>query len=299
MKRSVVKASLTSTIAVAALLAAGSASAATVIASYAGSTPSRVLGITGTVPSPNPVAASGGGGLFVFNRPAGLAGGTAPETLLPASGGNMGSGKAATSVGQFIGICLEFNESLLGSQQFEYQLVSLDKGPIDANNTLPNGMGTTKAAHMAQLLGGVYPVFGGQINTSPGSAAANWLSPTNVLALALQISLWEIVHETAGPYSVSLGNAAWSSSNTTQANAIAQANTWLGYLNSCIAGSACTWKALTNLRAITETKEQNLVKPRQSFVVQVQVVPIPAAAWLLGSGLLGLFAVGRRRKAGA
>jgi len=27
------------------------------------------------------------------------------------------------------------------------------------------------------------------------------------------------------------------------------------------------------------------------------VVPIPAAAWLLGSGLLGLFAVGRRRKA--
>jgi hypothetical protein len=27
-------------------------------------------------------------------------------------------------------------------------------------------------------------------------------------------------------------------------------------------------------------------------------VPIPAAAWLLGSGLLGLFAVGRRRKAG-
>jgi hypothetical protein len=28
------------------------------------------------------------------------------------------------------------------------------------------------------------------------------------------------------------------------------------------------------------------------------VVPIPAAAWLLGSGLLGLFAVGRRRKTG-
>jgi hypothetical protein len=28
------------------------------------------------------------------------------------------------------------------------------------------------------------------------------------------------------------------------------------------------------------------------------LVPIPAAAWLLGSGLLGLFAVGRRRKAG-
>ena len=30
-----------------------------------------------------------------------------------------------------------------------------------------------------------------------------------------------------------------------------------------------------------------------------QVVPIPAAAWLLGSGLLGLFALGRRRKASA
>jgi hypothetical protein len=29
-----------------------------------------------------------------------------------------------------------------------------------------------------------------------------------------------------------------------------------------------------------------------------RLVPIPAAAWLLGSGLIGLFAVGRRRKAG-
>ena len=35
----------------------------------------------------------------------------------------------------------------------------------------------------------------------------------------------------------------------------------------------------------------------QDFIVQV--VPIPAAAWLLGSGLLGLFGLARRKKAAA
>jgi len=33
-----------------------------------------------------------------------------------------------------------------------------------------------------------------------------------------------------------------------------------------------------------------------SFYDEMNPVPLPAAAWLLGSGLLGLFAVGRRRK---
>lgn len=34
------------------------------------------------------------------------------------------------------------------------------------------------------------------------------------------------------------------------------------------------------------------------FGVQVSLVPVPAAAWLLGSGLLGLIAVARRRRPG-
>jgi hypothetical protein len=34
------------------------------------------------------------------------------------------------------------------------------------------------------------------------------------------------------------------------------------------------------------------------YDTQQQVVPLPAAAWLLGSGLIGLFAVGRRRRNG-
>jgi hypothetical protein len=58
-------------------------------------------------------------------------------------------------------------------------------------------------------------------------------------------------------------------------------------LNTAVADG---WTKLDNVFSLV-----NPTVPGQDFVVQV--VPIPAAAWLLGSGLLGLFGLARRKTA--
>ena len=67
------------------------------------------------------------------------------------------------------------------------------------------------------------------------------------------------------------------------ANIVDQANAWLG-----LAGQWLRWEAnqLNNLVALVNDSTQD-------FVAQV---PIPAAAWLFGSALVGAVGLGRRRK---
>ena len=196
----------------------------------------------------------------------------------------------ATATDKFIGICLEFNECLLSGNN-SYDLKFLDAAPIDANGTLPTGMGTDKANHIATLLTSVFPDFG---ETSFNNA-------TNIAAL--QIAIWEIVHETtkkAGLYfydprdaSVDKGVAYWSSPLAS----VNQAWIWLNVLNTTIATnpSALVDASTSTFRAIVDKDSD-----QQDFIVQLRSdappVPIPAAAWLLGSGLLGLFGLGRRRQ---
>lgn len=72
--------------------------------------------------------------------------------------------------------------------------------------------------------------------------------------------------------------------------------------------AAATSGTLTGSATISDTQETQLlsdlwyinihssVYPGGEIRGQAQVVPIPAAAWLFGSGLLGLVALARRRK---
>jgi len=213
-------------------------------------------------------SSSGGGGIFTFTRN----GGTAPA-LLPDS----------DTVGQFIGICLEFTES--AEMAANYDLVFLDDAPISAGGFTPGGMGTTKANHLATLLTAVLPDFADLsiINTVEEKAG-------------LQIAVWEVVYEgITGElppfYATGSGNARWSA----PAAAVGFANTYLGLLNTAIGNNVLVNAATSKFRAIV-----NPENGRQDFVVQLTTdappVPIPAAAWLLGSGLLGLFGLARRRQ---
>jgi hypothetical protein len=187
-------------------------------------------------------------------------------------------------VGTFVGICLELNESIQAppSGPFKWYVQTLAESPDDANGMphLASGMGSARADRLARLVGGA---VGGYL---PGAYAL-----TPVQQVALQMAVWEIVFETDSSLSVTGGNIRVGSSTlgygtsrgypgfgAQTADATTQANTWLGLLG--------TYTPARNLLAITWDG-------RQDFLVQT--VPIPPAAWLLGSGLLGLFVVARRK----
>jgi len=176
----------------------------------------------------------------------------------------------------FVGFCLELNEYVGGSSPgstHTWNLSNLDAAPINAGGTILAGMGGTKADQIARLLGQELPDF----SAAPGLAAAK--------ALALQVTIWELVHETDSSYGLTTGIARFSSTGTAASNAaMTQAALWLTAINN---NSYLSWTAARNLFAITRIGVQDYV---------VQAVPLPAAAWLLGSGLLGLFAVARRKK---
>jgi hypothetical protein len=254
------------TAAAGALLLSGAVNAATVEATFTGISPGG--SVSGMVP--NKTITRGTGGIFNFNR----IGGDAP-VLLPGSG---------SPDNYFIGICIEFNEAISAAPAVATQtwtLKTLDKAPVTANESLPDGMGAIKADHIRLLLGQVMPDFE--------------LAPTldNKTALALQIAIWEIVHETSGVYDPRESQGATRGTayfySPSPAYAVSMAYEWLKNIND---GTWAGAARAENIFALT-------LDGVQDYIVQIvppQVVPLPAAAWLLGSGLLGLFAVARRKK---
>lgn len=244
-----------------AVAGTATATAATVNATFTSVSPSATVKYSLVTPS-GTLSGTTTGGVFNFNRN----GGDAP-TLLPGTG---------SPVSKFVGFCLELNEYIGGpspGSTHDWTLSNLASAPTNAGNTILAGMGDTKADQITRLLGNVLPNF----SAAPGLAAAT--------ALALQVTIWELVHETNDTYGLDTGIATFSKTSTVPSNdAMTLAAGWLAAIND---KTYLSWTPAKNLFAITKLGVQDYV---------VQVVPIPAAAWLLGSGLLGLFAVARRKK---
>jgi hypothetical protein len=177
----------------------------------------------------------------------------------------------------------EFAES--GAKLFNVN--TLEQAPVvGSGNTMGDrgsvlGVGT-RADDMRRLFGGVYEFAN---NTFSNVNAGLGLSAQDVRT-AFQLSVWEIANETALSYNVAASNGIFflsSGGGPNSANVVLQANAWLGNL--------ANYHPEAGLYALVRNPDDT--PNGQDFIVKA--VPIPAAAWLFGSAILGTVALGRRK----
>jgi hypothetical protein len=208
---------------------------------------------------------NGGAGRFTFDRDALTNGGDEYQGILNVNGGpNVLAGDDDV----FYGFCLEPNQYLKDPET--YNVVDLEAAP-------ENGFGPMdgRADDLRLLFGNVYPDFSQAID--------------DLIAKALQIAVWEIANENVSlTYDVINDGGADTTVGAFWVNnqyaARDKAQEWLDKINRN------EWtKTVTNLVALADVGDNN-----QDYVVQV--VPLPAAAWLFISAVAGAAAVGRRRR---
>jgi hypothetical protein len=172
---------------------------------------------------------------------------------------------------KFVSFCVDLSDNIgVPSGTKVWDVVSLG----DAANTPSGPMGDQRAAALALLLGSNDPGSGGSLNDYRNLS-------TDVERAAMQVAVWEVAFETpstAGSYSLSTGNAKFTTTGSGDSATIL--STAQGYLDNMTVGIS-----MGGLVGLTSTETQD-------FIGQV---PIPAAAWLFGSALIGAVGLGRRK----
>ncbi len=162
----------------------------------------------------------------------------------------------------FVSFCIDLADGIgVPSNDNVWDVVSLNDAPDPSAGPM-----NARAADLEKLLGGA--ITTGSLND------ALLLSATD--AAALQIAVWEVVHESSESYNVASGLVRFQNAAE---GVLAQATTYLTGIS--------TAKGMVGLKGLTSPDRQDFVG---------QVVPIPAAAWLFGSALMGTIALGRRKQ---
>jgi hypothetical protein len=215
----------------------------------------------------------------------------------------------------FYGWCLQPNETF--EDPATWELVGLDVAPLPLDNsplTPPYypvaAMGDAGRLDMERLVFRLNPDLDATIGDGTNYGANQQVDL--VRQLAFQLAIWEIANEndesTLG-YDLSDGTFQFDETGypaqrgydtDTWTSAIDQANTWLTSLSGWVDGEVFLM-ALTNPCATgTPPNCTTFVPKRQDIMVSTgyneSYVPLPAAAWLFGSALLGTVAIARRRK---
>ena len=163
------------------------------------------------------------------------------------------TGGSYRTADQFTAFCIELGEHISGGTNYTYDIVGLEDGTDSMG-----GMGTTRANLIRELFGRFStPAFDEPLSERK--------------AVALQLCIWEIVHETRSSLDLARGHARFSSSN-----------------------EAAFHLAQEYLKDLTgDGPRDYTVVAMRAAGVQDQIIPAPGAVALAG---LGLLAAGRRRR---
>jgi hypothetical protein len=210
-------------------MSAATSFAGTIVAKFNSVTPS--LGVNYVSPAGN---AGTTAGVFNWNR----TGGT--QTGTPAIGSN------------FASFCIELTQNISPGGTYTMDVIPLAHAPVPGVPPI-GGMGAAKAKDLKRLWASYFHLA----------------ALSNVNAAAFQVSVWEIVYETAAQYDVNTANAGTRGAFyiTNQSAVRNLANSWLGNLGT----------AEANLAAMSHP----------SFQDQLVLIPAPPAV-LAGLGLLGV-----------
>ncbi len=145
---------------------------------------------------------------------------------------------------------------------------------VDLGKYLANGQSYTTASNSN---------FGGAVDTNIDKLFTSAYSgvSTQVEGAAFQVALWEIITDTGSGFDLTSGNFSVQLAGYSAA-VINQASSYLSGLASAATGGY-------NLTFLNSGTSQNLVT--------VSPVPLPAAAGMLGFGVLALFGLRRRKNA--
>lgn len=175
----------------------------------------------------------------------------------------------SVSIPGYTGGAGAFNAVLDGNQSFIAYCIDTTQsfGWNNAFTITPTSTNALFGSGKALAMGQLYTQHYASVSNAQQSAA-------------FQLSLWEIVKETGVNYSLTTGTFMATSSNASVASL---AEGWLTHLSG--AGNAYT------LTAYVSPTNQDQLRATSA------PVPLPAAAWFLGSGLLGLAGIARRKAA--
>lgn len=163
------------------------------------------------------------------------------------------TGGSYRTADHFTAFCIELGERISGGADYTYEIVDLEEGTDSMG-----GMGATRANLIRELFGRFStPAFNDPLSERK--------------AVALQLCIWEIVHETRSSLDLTRGHARFSSSN-----------------------DAAFDLAQEYLKDLTGNGPRDYTVVAMSAAgAQDQIIPAPGALALAG---LGLIAAGRRRR---
>ncbi len=206
-----------------------------------------------------------------------------PGAYTDAAAGTQHGDGAVSPGGTYFAFCVELTEGISLNTSYLHTWSQVTVAPTSAG---ANGMSDQRANLLGELLYRNAPRLNQNLGRTTTGAA-------DLAARALQIAIWEIVHEGTTTGNIALGSLNVTSGNTrfqrasnvsvsTHNAVIAQANTWLGQLTGTMTG------AQNRYRTLTLGTTQDLITP----------TPEPGTFVLLGASLAGLWIAKKRKSKG-